>query len=145
MNRIKSISYLKSFYSFTAWRHFSFQWCIRQTVDKAMMQWSIYDSAIGNIWWHDRALRHHYCTIVSSHYLFTVPSNLSSLHRRFIDPGISCYRTIDPKHDGRWCDSELHGPTWISYYTELCIIFLFSLIKKNILVNMTHYNLKTTT
>lgn len=125
MNRIKSISYLKSFYSFTIWRHFSFQWCIRQTVDKAIMQWSIDDSAIGNIWWHDRALRHHYCTIVSSHYLFTFPSNyrhciVASSISEYLVIALSTQSTM-----ARWCDSELHGPTRISYYTELCTIFFF--------------------
>lgn len=125
MNRIKPISYLKSFYSFIFWRHFSFQWCIRQTFNKAMMQWSFNDSAIGNIRWHDRALRHHYCTIVSSHYLFTFPSNY---HHCIVASSISQYRVIALSTQStmaRWCDSELHGPTRISYHIELCTIFFF--------------------
>lgn len=130
MYRKKPISYLKSFYSFIVWRHFSFQWCIRQTVDKATMQWETDDSARRKIRWHDRALRHRYCTIVSSHYLFTFPSNY---HHCIVASSISQYRVIALSTQStmaRWCDSELHGPTRISYYTKLCTIFFFPWSKK---------------
>lgn len=143
MNRIKSISYLKSFYSFTVWRHFSFQWCIRQTVDKAMMQWSIDDSAIGNIWWHDRALRHHYWK--SCHRTISLPFHLtiviaSSLHRSR-NILLSHYR---PK--ARWHDDVIVNYMALPGFLikQNFVRYLFSLIKKNILVNMTYYNLKTT-